>query len=608
MNRKRRLSPIQLVFLLLTALSTQKNHSAQGGSKDKILEAISICRQKLLIDPHHPKVQHSLAQLLDSQLPHHNDITQCDRDAMAEVIELYHAVGQPSSTVAENRCPPSKVRCESLIRAATISMDHLFDSHQAISYFLLAISIEGIDDASIVAVFERVMPLLLGKEVTVDDLNHEMLGSSNLDFNSFIKSGHHLDNYLQTALMLCEFVSAKCPHETISDEFKGATMRKIQQPQLAFESYQAAMVKAKQQYLESCAVNPIINDESILKLINYVRTTILAAASGKEAALDTDSCLSFLTEAEHVASQVWKSISTQSNVSQILRKQLVDLYNNIGIIEKKRESYDNAYTFFRKALELNSNDGHALVQLASIEGKTSGGTYDDISSVKSLDAEYVGALFDGYSTRFESELVDKLQYRGHVFVLDAMKVALSQLNRSITSVQHIVELGCGTGLLGDIIANEMPHSTVFGVDLSQRMVEISRERKTYTGKKVYAAAVNGDALEYLITLDRKSCDCILASDVFIYIGDIANILRESSKCLVHSGLVAFTVERYDERTSDETGLKLLKSGRFGHSKRYIETVAKENGFDVLRWKDCVLRQQGGADVKGAVVVLVKTCA
>ena len=66
--------------------------------------------------------------------------------------------------------------------------------------------------------------------------------------------------------------------------------------------------------------------------------------------------------------------------------------------------------------------------------------------------------------------------------------------------------------------------------------------------------------------------------------------------------MGFTVESYDD---EEGEFRLLKSGRFGHSKQYIEQVAKVNGFEVLTWEDCILRQQGGQDVKGATVVLKK---
>ena len=134
------------------------------------------------------------------------------------------------------------------------------------------------------------------------------------------------------------------------------------------------------------------------------------------------------------------------------------------------------------------------------------------------------------------------------------------------------------------------------------MTDVSHERKSIHGREVYNAGLGkGDAAFYLSSLEKESIDCILASDVFIYVGDISALLHESFKCLARKGLIVFTVESYDE----EGEFRLLKSGRFGHSKQYIEKVAKLNGFEVLTWEDCILRQQGGQDVKGATVVLKK---
>jgi hypothetical protein len=275
------------------------------GSTDKISEAIAICREKLNADPHFPKVQHSLAQLLDSQLSsvyekQYNDVSQPERDRISEVIQLYHAVGKPSLEVDDKRLPPPKIRYESLVRAGTISRDSLFDTHQAILYFLLALGIEGIDDSALIAVFQQVMPLLLSKEVTIDDAV-TLVGIPVSDNDqSFINDGRYLENYLQTAFQLCDFLSPKCPDETIVDEFKGATLRKMQQSQLAYKSYRDAMTKAKHQY-DSCAVDA---DDIFSKFINFVRTSILAAAAGGEAGLDSDECLSFLLDAESCSSHV----------------------------------------------------------------------------------------------------------------------------------------------------------------------------------------------------------------------------------------------------------------------------------------------------------------
>lgn len=171
----------------------------------------------------------------------------------------------------------------------------------------------------------------------------------------------------------------------------------------------------------------------------------------------------------------------------------------MGIAEKKQGSLNHAQEYFRRTLEYISSDGHALVQLASISDASS--SNDVVSDARDLDPEYVSALFDGYSTRFESELVEILHYKGLLLVYDSYLKSLKQMGKSYITVKKVIDLGCGTGLLGALIADEMPWIEIAGVDLSNRMVEISRKRKNKQGNSVYAYVSNDDEATYLSTLE-----------------------------------------------------------------------------------------------------------
>ena len=563
--------------------------SAQSNSSDNanIIEAIQICRDKLEVDPYFPKIQHSLAQLLDSQISDSN----VDTSLVDEAMTLYFEVGQPSSHIIEERLPPAKVRFESLTRAGTIARDVLRDTDKFIQYYTMAIQIDGVEEASLLFAFELVIPVL------INSIDHQFSISSDGTFSGSIMDEQQ-GLIKQNAFDLCDIVEAKCPTAALVDEYRGVIFRKMKQHELAYQSYVKAMVKSKRQLNdnERNELSRSTSKEYIKIMSNYINSVILVAAAAREAGHDLQQQMRYLHDAEQVAIILMASIDNDDmdeDSQLIVRESIVNLYNNQGIAEKKQGSMKRAQGFFRKALQINPTDGHALVQLASIdEGAT--------SEVKALDADYVGSLFDGYSSRFESELVDVLQYKGHTLVYEALVTALKRLGRSPLTIKKVIDLGCGTGLLGELIANEMPWVELSGVDLSARMVEISRERQSRRGN-VYTSVNQEDAATYLSTIKIHSIDAILASDVFIYVGDISNLLAESSKCLGKDGVLGFTVENY----YGGPGLKLLKSGRFGHSLSYIKQVVLENGFEVLIWKDCVLRQQGGVDVNGASVILRK---
>lgn len=585
------MSTMKATTLLLLHACLALSSAQNSITPPNVLEAISICREKLKEDPHFPRIQYALAQLLDSQItPPVNHIDDTNLVGVHEVLRLYHAVGQPSVQVIEKRRPPIHLRYESLIRAATIAKDILHDKLQAIEYYNMAMNLDGIDNSSILLAFQTIMPMLLS---LVNNVDQRIEITIELDGTMQAVDSPTQNQLIQNAFNACNLLEKKCPTEYIVDEYRGATLRIIKQPELAYQSYHQAMEKSKQ------CLNGGEGESDQMLLANFVRTSILVAAAAREAGYGFQTQMSYLLDAEKVIAPVLISSDKQSDT---LRDRIVDLYNNMGIAEKKQGSIKKARDYFRESLEINPSDGHAIVQLASI---ADGSDVDDVfSNVQELDPDYVSALFDGYSSRFESELVDVLGYKGHSLVYDVLRKSLNRIGKSPLSIKRIIDLGCGTGLLGDIVSNEMPWVIIEGVDLSQRMVEIARERKSKRGRNVYATVTNEDAAKYLSALEKGSIDCILASDVFIYIGDISKVFEQSWVCLVSGGIVGFTVEKYDGPYSD-SGLRLLPSGRFGHSRSYIEDVANRSGFEVLSWEDCTLRQQGGKDVRGSSVILRK---
>ena len=565
--------------------------------KNQVTDAIKICREKLDVDPNFPKVQHSLANLLDSEI----DRLSPTKAEVDEVIHLYFAVGNPSSNVQSSRIPPVSIRFQSLCRAASISDEVLHDSSNAIRYYTSAMELKGVDCESLVPVYELVMPLILSSVIEKRERN--------VAVSPFSAMQHLQHRYLQSAMNLSDLLSEKCPHDPIADEYKGATLRKLKEPSLAYESYLTAALKSRQLYQDyTITADEISVYEHLTLLRNYIRRAILVSAAGRENGMGPGEQMSILTEAEsHVAPLLQKitadGVEVDASILNLGKDVVVELYNNMGIINKKIGVQSE--TFFLKALEINPNDGHTLVQLASVANDGKSRSSEIVADVKELDSEYVGALFDAYSLRFESELLDVLDYKGHNLVHEAIMREWKLSGRNVEGINSIIDLGVGTGLLGELFANEIPNAIIHGVDLSERMANISRERKTESGRDVYSIVVKADAQDFLESYADDAVDCIVASDVFIYVGDIEGVFKQSARCLSKDGLVGFTVESFEDNSTSnlDGGLKLLPSGRFGHSRAYIDRVAKASGFELLTWNKCTLRKQGLEGVDGAVVVL-----
>ena len=265
---------------------------------------------------------------------------------------------------------------------------------------------------------------------------------------------------------------------------------------------------------------------------------------------------------------------------------------------------------FRKSLEINPNDGHANAQLASLGDKVA-------ASSTSFSSEYVSGLFDGYSDRFEKELVEVLDYRGHIIVADATRrhIPSSVSSQSNQSSIVVADLGVGTGLLGSLFREMYPSNTnnmiLWGVDISNRMAQQSQNRMLDNGDFVYDTVMEMDVNVFLKKLDSNYVHVVGASDVFIYVGDLKELFIECHRVLSADGILVFTVEFPSSEDVaakgqiKKNGVGLLKSGRFGHSRHYIQGLAKDHNYDLLEWKEEVLRKQGSDSVHGAVVVLKK---
>ena len=507
----------------------------------------------------------------------------------------------------------------------SIAESVLDDKSRAIELYSLALNVDGdVDESDLLRAFRTVMPLVIAtigpdegmrSFEMIDDRQYEST-TSTTSASSDSRTDQRrrrprVGSNARLAFDLCDSMEGRCPTQSDVDGYRGAAYLALGRPEVAHRSYRRSLAKAARNASigKDAMDRGEYTDEGLALLADFVDKSTLASASARKAGMDHRRQMEFLEVAEGMAASHYEYASgggsgnampdVSERALECLRDRMVELYNQRGIAEKAAGSDARAIESFERALRMNPTDGHSLVQLASVGAAPTG--------VRELDPEYVSSLFDGYSSRFESDLVDTLRYRGHVLLYEGMRAALDRLGVSSRSVKRVVDLGCGTGLLGGVVANGMPWVELRGVDLSGKMVDIARgKERVDSGRPVYAAVSRGDAAEYLSSLHPRSVDCILASDVMIYVGDMSGVLEGSSRCLATDGLLGFTVEGYEGANAElDGGLRLLPSGRFGHSRSHVSGIAKSHGFEVLSWDDCILRQQRNADVNGAIVILRK---
>lgn len=239
-----------------------------------------------------------------------------------------------------------------------------------------------------------------------------------------------------------------------------------------------------------------------------------------------------------------------------------------GNLLREMNKLDDAAWCYEQALTLGAEIELHRYYLASVKGGT---------VPAAPPASYVQSLFDDYARDFESHLVGKLGYRAHEVLV---KPLLDRGRR----FRRVLDLGCGTGLCCrqvKPVADE-----VDGVDLSAAMVEEARR----TG--AYRRLAHSDLAAFLEACS-ESYDLVLAGDVFIYVGDLAQVFRGVRRLLAEDGVFAFSVE-----LAAGSGFRLLSSLRYAHSDGYVQRLASENGLVVTQRFEAPIRYDQRRPVNG----------
>ncbi len=247
-----------------------------------------------------------------------------------------------------------------------------------------------------------------------------------------------------------------------------------------------------------------------------------------------------------------------------------------GLISHRLGLADVALASLRHALDIDGGSDPEKVRY--ILASMGSGPVPDAAPV-----EYVRGLFDRYAHRFDEHLVETLNYRGHERLIDALEPWLPE------PPLDIVDLGCGTGLCGPLVA---PWArSLVGVDISGGMLAEARH------KGVYDELVESELVAWLAPR-RAVADVMIASDVFNYLGDLEPAFAGVRQALRAGGRLAFTTE------ASATGeVELPLTMRFRHPAERVRELAVKVGFTVLAMHDQVLRSEGGKAQPGHLTVL-----
>lgn len=202
------------------------------------------------------------------------------------------------------------------------------------------------------------------------------------------------------------------------------------------------------------------------------------------------------------------------------------------------------------------------------------------------DDAYVRDVFDKFADSFDEQLLKNLSYRAP----QILTAALSEVLPGAAGGLDILDAGCGTGLCAPLLRAYAKH--LVGVDLSGGMIEKARLRGGYDELEV------AELTRYLQT-HPGAYDVVLSADTLVYFGELQDVLHAAHSALRPDGWLAFSLEAAQ---GDDDRVDLSPSGRYQHTRQYVERVMKAAGFTDVRVGTDTLRKENGQPVRGWVVL------
>jgi predicted TPR repeat methyltransferase len=254
--------------------------------------------------------------------------------------------------------------------------------------------------------------------------------------------------------------------------------------------------------------------------------------------------------------------------------EYADAHHNIGSILIEMGDTNQALRALQKAVQIDPGNFSAKYMAAALSGE----------NPKGVPPEYVKELFNQYSDRFDKHLIGQLSYQ----TPQHLRKALDDIIGMHKKFGKVLDLGCGTGLAGEIFRDIA--GFMVGVDISNKMIIAADKKSIYN--QLHVSEIN----DFLHNC-RENFDLVVAADVFVYFGDLEPLFSCLEQRLNQEAYFLFSIE-----ICPDEGYILRSTGRFAHGKNYIKSLAKNHHFKVVTVNPVVLRKENEISVEGEIFI------
>ena len=193
--------------------------------------------------------------------------------------------------------------------------------------------------------------------------------------------------------------------------------------------------------------------------------------------------------------------------------------------------------------------------------------YDTLHAADLVELEHI---YKNWAKKYEDDVINLAGYVGHLITSELL---LSYLSNTQTK---ILDAGCGTGLVGEIL-NKNSFQNLIGVDFSQEMLNIAKQKNVYQSL---------DLVDLTKKLDYEDnlFDAVICAGTFTcgHVGPEA--LREMVRITKQGGYICFTVRKQEWEASPY--MQIINDIEDSQAWQKLEHITKE--YNIKEGVSCQL--------------------
>ena len=181
------------------------------------------------------------------------------------------------------------------------------------------------------------------------------------------------------------------------------------------------------------------------------------------------------------------------------------------------------------------------------------------------------ALYRKWASTYDSDFAQRNKY---AYPKSIAAICANQVDT--TSQLSILDIGCGTGIVGTCLSELLPASTIDGVDISPEMLHVASTKSRVDSKPVYDQLFEAD-LTKPISFANAKYDVAISAGTFTHghlgpdaLINILVVVRPGGRMVVGINKEHFRVNGFETALQEATNRQLISAPTFTEVQIYDE--------------------------------------